>query len=224
MDNTADEPEGDAAQAFEALRAEVTALRRSVESLTAAVPSSRPPDYTPTLGQIAKGLENVHARLGLIEGHPALQLTPARHRQAMSQAGDELIGRAAEKFHRAAQVTESHGQQLAGLIGTVRDRDQQFQWLIRTGLAALVVGLLFSPVLASLLPFGLDGRIAASILRSDRWNAGAALMQAGNPEAWTDMEAADALLTPNKAALKSCREAAARTKKEQHCTIVVPAP
>jgi len=61
-------------------------------------------------------------------------------------------------------------------------------------------------------------------MRSDRWNAGAALMQAGNPEAWGDIESANALLAPNKAALKSCREAAANTKKEQHCLIVVPAP
>jgi len=85
-----------------------------------------------------------------------------------------------------------------------------------------VVGLLFSPVLSSLLPFGLDGRIAASIMRSDRWNAGAALMQAGNPGAWGEMEAADALLTSNKAALKLCREAAVRSKKEQRCTVLVP--
>jgi hypothetical protein len=47
-------------------------------------------------------------------------------------------------------------------------------------------------------------------------------MQAGNPEAWGDIEAADALVTPNKVALKACREAAARTKKEQRCLIVVP--
>jgi hypothetical protein len=31
-------------------------------------------------------------------------------------------------------------------------------------------------------------------------------------------------LLPNKAALAACRDAAAKTKKEQHCVLVVPAP
>jgi Family of unknown function (DUF6118) len=77
------------------------------------------------------------------------------------------------------------------------------------------------------LPFGLDGRLAAFILQADRWNAGAALMQAQSPEAWRDLEAAAellTLLTPNKAALAACRDAAAKTRREQHCAIVVSAP
>jgi Family of unknown function (DUF6118) len=39
-------------------------------------------------------------------------------------------------------------------------------------------GLIAAPFLARLLPFGLDGRIAATIMGADRWNAGAALMAA----------------------------------------------
>jgi hypothetical protein len=86
----------------------------------------------------------------------------------------------------------------------------------------LLPGLPISPLFARLLPFGLDGRVAAFILRADRWDAGAALMEAASPNAWSD-EFAAALLTPNIAALTTCRDAAAKTKKEQHCSIVVPA-
>ena len=38
--------------------------------------------------------------------------------------------------------------------------------------------------LLNVLPFGLDGGVAAYILQADRWEAGAALMQTGNPQAW----------------------------------------
>jgi hypothetical protein len=85
---------------------------------------------------------------------------------------------------------------------------------------ALVVGLVLSPFLARLWPFGLDGRMAATIMGADRWNAGAALMAAQSPEAWRDLESAAEPLTPNKAALAVCRDTAAKMKKEQHCTVV----
>jgi hypothetical protein len=55
-------------------------------------------------------------------------------------------------------------------------------------------------------------------------HAGGALMAAQSPEAWRDLESAASLLLPNKAALAVCRDAAAKTKKEQHCSLVVPAP
>jgi hypothetical protein len=77
---------------------------------------------------------------------------------------------------------------------------------------------------ARVVPFGWDGQVAAFIMNADRWNAGTKLMQTHHPEAWRDLESAAALLKPNIATLAACRDAAAKTKKEQHCGIVVPAP
>jgi hypothetical protein len=96
--------------------------------------------------------------------------------------------------------------------------------LLRTGDVAVLFSLLAAPIFARLLPFGIDGRMAATIMGADRWTAGAALMAAHHPEAWRDLESAAALLRPNIAALAACRDAAAKTKKEQHCSIIVPAP
>ncbi len=70
-----------------------------------------------------------------------------------------------------------------------------------TAAVALAGGIIVSPLLARLLPFGIDGRIAAMIMGADRWNAGAALMAAQRPEAWRNIEAAAALPLPNKEAL-----------------------
>ncbi len=86
------------------------------------------------------------------------------------------------------------------------------------------MGLLAAPLFASALPFGWNGRVAAFIMNADRWNAGNALMKAQSPEAWNILMAAENLTVDNSAALGACRDAAAKTKKEQHCTIVVPAP
>lgn len=224
MQDHDDESVGDAAQAFEALRAEVSVLRRAVETLPGAWKDHKPPDYTATLGKIAQSLEEVNIRLENIEQHPALQLTPEQHQRAIASAGGGLMSDAAVKLNAATEATESHGRHLAGLIGTARQQDQQLKWLAGTGAVALVVGLLISPFLARWLPFGWDTRVAATVLHTDRWNAGQALMQSTNPMGWATLAAEINLVEPNHAALTACREAAARTKKEQRCAIVVLAP
>jgi hypothetical protein len=213
----------DPAQAFEDLRDEVSMLRRAVEALPGAWEENRPPDYSPDLGRIAKGLAGVVGQLDGIGKHPALRLTPEQHSQAVAQAGNMLMREAAQKLDRAAQDAERERARLAGLIGTVRTQDRQFQVLCWTGGIALAVGLLVSPIVAGVLPFGLNTRVAALVMQDTRWAAGAALMQAGNPENWRGVIDAANLVKANREALSVCREAAARTKTEQRCTITVTA-
>jgi hypothetical protein len=225
MQDTAEPSEEmDAAQAFEDLRAEVSVLRRAVESLPDEWEAHQPPDYTVSLGAIAKGLAGVSGRLDGIERHPALRMTPEQHQHAIAQAGNGLMREAVANLHHATTAAERERGELVGLIGSARAQDKQLKWLLWTGGIALLFGLLVSPVFARLLPFGLDGRVAAFILQADRWEAGAGLMQAGNPEAWRGMMDEHNLLQLNQEALAVCRDAAAKAKKEQHCTVVVPAP
>ena len=224
MENEADHHgAADPAQAFEDLRAEVSELRRAVEALPGVWEESRPPDYTPSLGTIAQGMATVESRLAGIEKHPALRLTPEQHQQAVAQAGNVLMREAVQKLDRAAQDAERERHQLAGLIGTVRKQDAQRNWLLWAASGALAVGLLVSPFVAGVLPFGLDSAVAAVIMRADRWNAGVALMQAGSPDGWRSLADASNLVRVNQEALAACREAADKAKKEQRCTITVPA-
>jgi len=213
----------DPVQAFEDLRAEVSALRRAVAALPGAWEDNQPPDYTPSLGTIAKGLAAVDSRLAGIETHPALRLTPEQHQQAVAQAGNMLMREALQKLDRVAQDAERERLQLASLIGTVRKQDEQRHWLLWAASGALAVGLLVSPFVAGVLPFGLDSAVAAVIMRADRWNAGVALMQAGSPDGWRGVADASNLVRVNQEALAACSEAAAKAKKEQRCTITVPA-
>ena len=219
-----DESSGDAARAFDDLRAEVSVLRRSVELLPEEWEANRGPDYTESLGQITQGLSKVVGRLQAIEQHPALKSTPAQYQTAILAAGRDLVSQGVGRLDRASDAFEREQENLARVIGTVRGKRKQWEWLAITAAAALVVGLLLSPFAARLLPFGWDAAVAATIMHADRWNAGQALMKSTNPEGWETLAAEMNLATANHEALSACRDAALKTKKEQHCAIVVPAP
>jgi len=219
-----DEQPGDAAQAFEALRAEVSVLVRALEALAEHWEANQPPDYTESLGEITHGLLTVVDRLTVIEKHPALKQTLAQHQAAIAAAGQDLMNRAAGRIDAAAEAFKREQYNLASVVGTVRGRRKQREWLAITAAAASVAGLLLSPFAARLLPFGWDAGVAATILHADRWNAGQALMRSADQGAWATLAAEVSLVEPNHAALSACREAAQRTKKEQRCVIVVPAP
>lgn len=223
-DGTGGEPQGDAAErAFVALRDDVAALRQAVQAALADQAATAP-DYGPTLGAMARELQGITQRLATIEAHPALRLSPEQHARALADAGTAPLRDAASRLDRAAREAEHDRRQLAATIGTARRQDAQHRWLLGTGLAAFVAGLLALPILAGLLPFGLDRRIAALVMHADRWHAGSALMQDASPASWRDLVTAADLARANEATLKACREAAARTKKEQRCAVTVPAP
>ena len=210
-----DDGSGSAARAFDDLRAEVSVLRRALESLPAAWQANQAPDYTPTLGAISKRLQEVASRLQAIEGHPALRMTPEHHQQAMTRAGGTVMQESASRLDLATN-------ELTAIIGSARAQEQQTKWVVVTAATALVIGLLLSPILARLLPFGLDGRVAALVMGADRWQAGLALMKAQSEPAWRDLALAGELLSPNIEALSACREAAAKMLKDQRCVIIVP--
>ena len=158
-----DDGGGDPVEAFEALRAEVAALRQAIE--TAAGQAA--PDYSPDLGRIVQELGQVDATLAAIEQHPALRLTPAQFGQAMTHAGRELMNEVAQKYERARQDAERERHQLAGIIGTMRGKREQRLLLIAIPAAVFVLTLLASPALLGDLPFGLN-KWAATIVIGGR--------------------------------------------------------
>ncbi|HTR67851.1 MAG TPA: DUF6118 family protein [Terriglobales bacterium] len=156
-----DDGGSDPAEAFEALREEVAALRQAI----ATAAGQAAPDYSPDLGRIVQELGQIDAALAAIEQHPALRMTPAQFGQAMTQAGRELMNEVAQKYERARQDAERERHQLAGMIGTVRAKRNQTFWLIALPVAVFVFTLLASPVLLSELPFGLSKWAASVVLR-----------------------------------------------------------
>jgi hypothetical protein len=225
MQHREDDSEPNAAeQAFEALRAEVVAIRQAMKSFPEVIKKSRPVDTTETLGKIALQLETIGHFMAAIEEHPGIRLTPAQYTQAMAAAGEGLMQKSVRELDSAKAAAVAERRELAAMIGTLRGQSKQWEWLGWTGGAALLLGLLISPVVARVLPFGGDGHVAAFIMRADRWNAGGALMEAQDPQAWRSLSDAIKLTGDNQAALAACREAAVKTKKEQHCAVVITAP
>jgi hypothetical protein len=204
------------------LTAEVSGTRQAVRTLTESWERRPPVDTTETLGVIVSRLNTVAQQLAVIEAHPALKLTPAQHAQAVVAAGERILAPAVQKVDGVTRDIGHAHRELAELIGTTRGRREQWEWLVVAAVTALLVGILISPVLASWLPFGGDSRVAAFIMKADRWNAGGALMQAEHPESWRDILNDLDLVKRNQATVTACREAAEKTKKEQHCVFVVP--
>jgi hypothetical protein len=225
MQNRDDDSEPTAAErAFDALRAEVAAMRQVMRSLPEVIIKSQPADTTETLGAIAKRLEIVGNFMAAIEQHPAIRTTPAQYNQAIAAAGEGLITKSVRTLDIATAEAVKERRELAAMIGTMRGKWKQWEWLGWTGIGAFFLGLLISPMFTRVLPFGWDGHVAALIMNADRWGAGTALMQAGNPEAWRGLMDDFNLVKSNQEALAACHAAAAKSKKEQHCSIVVSPP
>jgi hypothetical protein len=201
-------------------------MRQIAQSLPEMIKKSRPADTTETLGAIAKRLEIIGNFMAAIEQHPAIRTTPAQYHQVIAAAGEGLITKSVRELDDAKAAAAAERRELAAMIGTMRGKWKQVEWLCWTGSAAFILGLLISPLFSRLLPFGWDGHIAALIMNADadRWGAGTSLMQAGNPDAWRGLMNDFNLVKSNQEAIGACVGAAAKSKKEQHCSIVVPAP
>jgi hypothetical protein len=153
---------GDPAQAFEALRAEVAALRQAIE----AAAERQAPDYSPDLGRITQAVNGVIDGLEAIEAHPAVRMTPDQFGQAMTRTGRELMNEVAQKYDRARQDAERERRHLAEMIGTLEGKREQMFLLIGIPVVVFLFTLLLAPFLFSALPFGLNEWIGSIVMGS----------------------------------------------------------
>jgi len=206
----------DPAAAFEALRAEVAALRASLGDGDGRVA----PDYAPTLGKMA-------ATLAKIEAHPALQLTPEAFAYQVRQARDAAQQQGSRDMSAAIQRVDAAGAGLERMAERQRTgREQVRQVMIMTAVGAVagvIVWVCFSGPIARALPAGwsVPERMAAATLRMDRWNAGAQLMRSADAAAWNDLKTASDLVQTNRAKLETCRRTLSRGARPQTCLITL---
>jgi len=222
-DVDADEGGDSAAAAFENLRAEVAALRGSIDAFPAAVQDTRPPDYAPTLGAIVKAIQGVEKRLAVMEGHPAIRLTPEQHGRAIERAGAATLREAMETFRNEAAAIGLERRQLGQIIGAALDQEDQRRRQLWFGGIGAIVGLIFFPLIAAFAPGGTH-LAALAIGETDRWQAGGVLMHAGSPEGWREFVSAAMLVRTNADAIRACRDAAAKVGKEQKCSVIISFP
>jgi len=146
-------PADDIAEAFEALRGEVSLTRRAVEGLTAA--RERLPDYSATLGRMADALTQAAEGVDRVERSPAVRLSPAALADEIRKASTE----ARAEDHALLRDTRDELTRSIGRIDSIVERgqavDRQARRLIWTGAGGALAGAL----LMSILP----GAIARSL-------------------------------------------------------------
>jgi hypothetical protein len=209
----------DPAAAFEALRAEVAALRASLGEGDGRVA----PDYAPTLGKMA-------ATLAKIEAHPALQLTPEAFAYQVRQARDAAQQQGSRDMSAAIQRVDAAGTGLERLAERQRtEREQVRQVTIMTlvgAVAGVIVWVGFSGPIARALPanWSVPERMAAATLHKDRVIAGQQMIASQDPQGWAETVAALGIFRANRETLTGCQRKAARSGATARCTIsVVPA-
>lgn len=214
--------EDEASRAFEALRADVLALRAIVEPLSTEWQKRMPADYSASLGQITKDLSETRRLLTQINKHPALAMSPTTYQQIVSDSGRVVMRDAVDRLRQAAQWVEHTRHTVETITGSERRREQQYKLLLGTAAAALLIGLLASPFMARVLPLGSQSQVAAAVMGIDRWAAGSALMELENPRAWQEILVAATVLQRNREAIRVCQFAAEKSERTQRCTVIIP--
>ena len=223
MNDTANDDQfGDPAKAFDDLRAEVYVLRRAMEGLQDGLKKDPAPHYAAHLKEHTAQLTKVgNALRHIVEQIEGIQKFPENAVSSIISAGNTMFERARSKMDDASSTVRYSETILSRLIGVAQTREQQKKMLIWTGAGAFVVGLIFFLVIGRALPFGMNTYLAAGIMGEARWQAGQELMTAANPEGWKLFTADASLTNINREKVDACRTAAAKSKKDQQCTITV---
>jgi hypothetical protein len=211
--------EGDAAAAFDALRAEVETLSGQLTTIGRGVGAvldqleaqGAPVDYRTDLGRLVQGLDAVSDRLLAVERAPALR---------------QDAGKMVEQLNDQRRILD----RIDSLIDTRQARErEQWQarrwrnaWLGGTGVAGILVGVVLTLAVPRFLPSSLAERTAATVMGLRAWDAGNRLMGFANKDAVDRIVAAQNLVHVNADAVASCRAAVAKAGKEQSCTIMMP--
>ena len=211
--------EGDAAAAFDALRAQVEILSGQLTTIGRGVGAvldqleaqGAPVDYRTDLGRLVQGLEAVSDRLRLVEQAPALR---------------QDAGQMVEQLNEQRRVLDRVDSLMDTRQAREHERRQARRWrtacLGGTGAAGILVGVVLTLAVPRFLPSSLAERTAATVMGLRAWDAGNRLMGFANKDAVDRIVAAQDLVHVNADAVASCRAAVAKAGKEQSCTIVIP--
>lgn len=218
MDEDADT--GGAERAFEALRAEVVALRQAVERQAA-------PDYALTLGAIVQELQAVGARLTAIEASPQLQTTPETvAQQVQREAGRLAEGQIAQAL--AAREGFERGRETLGRVAFFEQRaqhDRAIAWAVGGGAALIgaILGIMLFMEINRHAPdgWGWSASWAAWLMQADTLQAGYKLIDENNPGLAATLNEDIRLGNAYADELHKCEAAAAQAGKEQRCTLGV---
>jgi hypothetical protein len=163
------DPDGEvqdaAAVAFELLREEVALCRRAVAGLAAERAAIQIPDYSKTLNQMAAALNTTSRQLDALSQKPALALTPQQWSYQIAAAGNDVRRTEQDTLERARTGFVKVAQELSARLASARQADQQHKWLMRAGIAGILVGTVLGLSL-TFIASRIDGVFGASPVAS----------------------------------------------------------
>ena len=214
---------GSAERAFEALRAEVAALRQAVEGRTA-------PDYALTLGEIVKELQAVGARLDAIEAAPPMQVMPATIAQQIRAEAVRLADSQIRQAQAARDGFERERETLAhvAFLQQRAQRDRGILWAIGCGAALIgaVLGTMLFLEINRHAPddWGWSAGWAAWLMQANTLQAGYQLIDRNNPGTAATLIEDIRLGNAYADALHKCEVDATRVDKVKRCVLEVQPP
>lgn len=150
-DSTTNQP--DPAQAFEAVRRELSLLHSAVAGLAAE--REKIPDYSQTLGQMAHALVDTNKRLAAIEQSRAISLSPVELAKEISAAGETVRIEDRRMLDAARGALDQSLGKVDGMIKRGQAADRQVERERWHAVVGLMVGMLIWA--------GLPGVIARSL-------------------------------------------------------------
>ena len=227
IDGPAQDVSDPAAKAFEALREEVALSRRAVAGLAAERASIEIPDYSATLGEIAKGIADMAETTARLASRPALSLMPSEIARQIAASAVESRRDDHAKLESACKYLDEVSVHLKTRLSLARKADAQNQWLMISGLTGLLAGILlwalgFGPMVRAMpSSWRLPEHMAARMLQLDTWSAGEQLMRSAQPDNFHRLVLASYLADDNRDRISACQASAARLQKPVTCVVQV---
>jgi hypothetical protein len=229
MDEDDQQPDA-AAEAFEGVRSELALLRRAVERLAAErAEVSEIPDYSETLGRMAKALNATMQNVGVLAKAAEDNVAPRYVADRIVAAGTHARDEDRRTIATAGSELKTATRDLQGVVASARRGDEQNRWLMWTGIGGIVAGMLLWAALAGVVARAVPSSwlwpetMAAMSLDMPMWEGGQRMMRAASPDAFANIAAGDRIVTANRKALETCRKRASKLRKVVPCTVSVEA-
>ena len=131
-----------AAKAFEALRDEVTDLRRSINQLSQNIQLIPTQDYRRTLAEILRAQENMSAEIKDLKSHPAINLTPEGFINKLEEIKDRSLERERKRLRETEDTLRFNSKTIGHWIEQAREANRQNWWLVLASVLGFVLGAL----------------------------------------------------------------------------------
>lgn len=218
MDNVLqpNQPEADPAVAvFSQLVEEVGVVRRLIAAN----------DNTATLGEIVQRLDKLVEVIRILSRRPAMTLTPDEMAVQIAAAAEKAraedhaaMKQAREQMEKSARLMEGQGVRTV----TAREQRRHLAWM---GGGCLLAGVLLMSFLPGTIARGAPAswhwpeRMAAHILRVDRWDAGERMLAAADPAHWRAVVLGNRIVEENQEAMAKCFRVSQKSGKPANCRI-----